>query len=100
MGPMGLGTVAGTGLPSCTVVIPTRGRPAVLAECLESIARADYPRDLLEVVIVDDGDADDPRPAAAVSAVRDRLDVWLRQTSGRGPAAGRSVRLPLLESAV
>jgi len=87
---MGLGTVAGTGLPSCTVVIPTRGRPAMLAECLESIARSDYPRDLLEVVIVDDGDADDPRPASAVLAVRDRLDVSLRQTSGRGPAAARN----------
>ena len=87
---MGLGTVAGTGLPSCTVVIPTRGRPEMLAECVESIARSDYPRDLLEVVIVDDGDADDPRSAAAVSAVRDRLDVSLRQTSGRGPAAARN----------
>ena len=87
---MGLGTVAGTGLPSCTVVIPTRGRPAMLAECLESIARSDYPRDLLDVVIVDDGDADDSRPASAVLAVRDRLDVSLRQTSGRGPAAARN----------
>jgi len=62
----------------------------MLAECLESIARSDYPRDLLDVVIVDDGDADDSRPASAVLAVRDRLDVSLRQTSGRGPAAARN----------
>jgi GT2 family glycosyltransferase len=62
----------------------------MLAECLESIARSDYPRDLLDVVIVDDGDADDSRPASAVLGVRDRLDVSLRQTSGRGPAAARN----------
>jgi GT2 family glycosyltransferase len=91
MGPMGLGTVAGTGLPSCTVVIPTRGRPTMLADCLESIARSDYPPDLLEVVVVDDGDAGDPRTAAVVAAIRDRLDVSLRATNGRGPAAARNV---------
>lgn len=90
MGPMGLGTVEGTGLPSCTVVIPTRDRPRMLADCLESISRSDYPLDLLDVVVVDDGDAGDPRPAAAVDAVRDRLDVSLRATNGRGPSAARN----------
>jgi GT2 family glycosyltransferase len=88
---MGLGTVAGTGLPSCTVVIPTRGRPKLLADCLDSIARSDYPRGLLEVVVVDDGDAGDPRPAAAADAVRDRLTVSLQATNGRGPAAARNL---------
>jgi len=63
----------------------------MLADCLESIARSDYPLDLLEVVVVDDGDAGDPRPAAAVDAVRDRLDVSLRETNGRGPSAARNL---------
>ena len=91
MGPMGLGTAAGTGLPSCTVVVPTRDRPAMLADCLESIARSDYPPDLLEVIVVDDGDRGDPRPAAAVNAVGDRLDVSLRETNARGPSAARNL---------
>jgi GT2 family glycosyltransferase len=87
---MGLGTLAGTGLPSCTVVVPTRDRPAMLGDCLESIARSDYPRELLEVIVVDDGDGEDPRPASVVGAARDGLDVSLRRTGGRGPAAARN----------
>lgn len=87
---MGLGTVEGTGLPSCTVVIPTRDRPKMLAGCLESIARSDYPRDRLEVVVVDDGAAGDARPTDAVDAVRDRLDVSLLESDGRGPSAARN----------
>jgi len=63
----------------------------MLADCLESIARSDYPLDLLEVVVVDDGVAGDPRPAAAVRAVGNRLDVSLRETNGRGPAAARNL---------
>lgn len=87
---MGLGTVVGTGLPSCTVVIPTRNRPGMLADCLESIARSDYPSDLLDVVVVDDGDPGDQRPAAAVDSVRDRLAVSLRKTNGHGPSGARN----------
>ena len=90
MAPMGLGTVAGTGLPSCTVVIPTRDRPVMLADCLESIARSDYPLDLLDVVVVDDGAVGDARPAG-VDAVCDRLDVSLLESNGRGPSAARNL---------
>jgi len=88
---MGLGTVAGTGLASCTVVIPTRDRPTLLADCLEAIARSDYPLDLLDVVVVDDGAVGDARPAGTVDAVRDRLDVSLLESNGRGPSAARNL---------
>jgi GT2 family glycosyltransferase len=88
---MGLGTAAGTGLASCTIVIPTRDRPTLLADCLESIARSDYPLDLLDVVVVDDGAVGDARPAGTVDAVRDRLDVSLLESNGRGPSAARNL---------
>ncbi|MEP6976864.1 MAG: glycosyltransferase [Thermoleophilia bacterium] len=88
---MGLGADARTELPACTVVIPTRDRPRMLAVCLESIARSDYPLDRLDVVVVDDGAAGDARPAGAVDTVRDRLDVSLLETNGRGPSAARNL---------
>ena len=91
MAPMGLGTAAGTGLPSCTVVVPTRDRPAMLANCLASIARSDYPPELLDVIVVDDGDPDDSRAAAVVHALGDQLDVSLRETNARGPSAARNL---------
>ncbi|MDX6448662.1 MAG: hypothetical protein QOD08_1125 [Gaiellaceae bacterium] len=63
----------------------------MLAECLESIARSDYPRDLLDVIVVDDGDPGESRAAATVNAVSDRLDVSVRETNGRGPSAARNL---------
>jgi len=91
MGPMGLGTAARTGLPSCTVVVPTRDRPEMLADCLESIARSDYPRDRFEVIVVDDSEPGDSRAAAVVNAVGGRLDVSLHESNARGPSAARNV---------
>lgn len=39
----------------CSIIIPTRERPAQLAKCLEALAQLDYPRDQFEVIVVDDG---------------------------------------------
>jgi GT2 family glycosyltransferase len=74
--------------PTASIVIPTRRRPSELAACLDSLARLDYPRDRLEVVVVDDGGGtplDD-----VVDGVRDRLDVVLLTQEQSGPAAARN----------
>jgi glycosyltransferase involved in cell wall biosynthesis len=41
--------------PTLSIIIPTHSRPVQLAACLASIARLDYPRDRVEVIVVDDG---------------------------------------------
>lgn len=49
---------SGGAAPALSVVIPTLdGRP-LLAECLEGLARQDYARDSVEVVVVDNGSGD------------------------------------------
>lgn len=45
-------------LPGISVVIPTLNAARVLRECLESIYQQDYPKDLVEVLIVDGGSSD------------------------------------------
>jgi GT2 family glycosyltransferase len=71
--------------PFCSVIVPTRDRPAQLASCLEALARLDYPRERLEVLVVDDGGA---LPLdSVVGAVRERLDVRLLKRSHEGAAA-------------
>lgn len=69
-----------------SVVIPARGRPALLAECLRGYAEQDY-RGPFELLVVDDGSAEplDKVPAPAGLAVR-----RLRQPP-RGPAAARNL---------
>ncbi len=46
------------GLPSISVVIPTLNSERALDRCLESVDRQDYPRDRIEVIIVDAGSMD------------------------------------------
>jgi mycofactocin system glycosyltransferase len=68
--------------PTVSVVVPVRDRPAELAACLASLRRLRYPRELVQVVVVDDGSA----PPAAVSE-----DVRLvRLARSAGPAAARN----------
>jgi glycosyltransferase involved in cell wall biosynthesis len=75
-------------LPSVSIVIPTYRRPGQLGECLQSLARLDYPRDLLEVVVVDDGG---PTPLDPVVApFRSTLGLTLLRQANGGPAAARN----------
>jgi mycofactocin glycosyltransferase len=44
--------------PAVTIIIPTKDRKDELAECLESVFHQEYPRDSIEVIVVDDGSKD------------------------------------------
>jgi GT2 family glycosyltransferase len=74
--------------PSCSVVIPTRGRPRALAACLEALAALDYPHDQLEVIVVADGD--EHRLEGIVNRMRGRLPLTLIRQDRLGPAAARN----------
>jgi hyaluronan synthase len=41
--------------PSLTVVIPAYNEGAMVLQSIESVVAADYPRDRLEIVVIDDG---------------------------------------------
>src|SRR2546421_5277291 len=81
------GTPVERGRPLCTIVVPTRRRPLLLAECLESIATSDYPVDRLEVIVVDDGGGS---VEGAVESVAGRLETAVLRCPGIGPAAARN----------
>jgi GT2 family glycosyltransferase len=75
--------------PSVSLVVPTFRRPKRLASCLESLAALDYPGELLEVVVVEDGG-----PTGALDPLRERdfnglRVVWADQPH-RGPAVARN----------
>ena len=73
-------------LPSVSVVIPVRDRAGELARCLRSLARLRYPRDRLEIVVVDDGSRDETPRVAREHGAR----VVGSGGSGLGPAAARN----------
>jgi GT2 family glycosyltransferase len=75
-------------LPRFSVVIPTFGRPQQLAECLESLACLDYPRDHFEVIVVDDGGS--VSLSEVVGVFDGRLNLVLLRQANAGPAAARN----------
>ena len=44
--------------PTVTIVIPVRNRPREIANCLNSLARIDYPPEKIEIIVVDDASTD------------------------------------------
>lgn len=52
-------------LPKVSIVIPVRNRPDDLDRCLTSLEKIDYPAEMLEVIVVDDG-SDDVTPHVAL----------------------------------
>ena len=45
-------------LPRISIVIPTYNSERTLTQCLESVRQQDYPRDKIEIIIVDGGSSD------------------------------------------
>ncbi len=73
--------------PTVSIVIPVKDRAEELQRCLASLAELEYPREQLEVIVVDDGSRDATAEVARRSGVR----VLPSGGSGRGPAAARNV---------
>src|SRR5215470_2400148 len=72
-------------LPRFSIVVPTYRRAAILAECLDAVARLDYPRDRFEAIVVDDGGGAVELPRACAA-----LDIALLSQAHAGPAAARN----------
>ncbi len=56
--------------PALTVIIPAYNEGAMVAQAIHSVASADYPRDRLEIFVVDDGSRDDTWEHIAAAAAR------------------------------
>lgn len=74
-------------LPGVSIVMPTLNSTKYLAECLQSILDQDYPRDLIELIIVDAGSTDGTREIAAEYGADRILDNEL-VTAEAGKACG------------
>ncbi|MHB1343935.1 MAG: mycofactocin biosynthesis glycosyltransferase MftF [Thermoleophilia bacterium] len=82
-GPPGAG---GAAAPSISVIVPTKDRAAELEDCLVALFAVDYPRERLEVVVVDDGSRDDTAEVA-----RRHPCTYLANDRNRGQSYSRNV---------
>lgn len=56
--------------PLVSVIIPVKNEAAVLGRCLESLAKLDYPRESLEIIVADGLSRDDTRDIALKAGVK------------------------------
>ncbi|MCC6535390.1 MAG: glycosyltransferase family 2 protein [Burkholderiales bacterium] len=74
--------------PQLTVIIPAYNEGAMVEHSIESVARARYPRERLEILVVDDGSTDDTWSYIQRAAARHRgLVTTLRLTHNQGKRA-------------
>lgn len=85
-------------LPTIDVVIPHHENPAGLRRMLAAIAAQDYPRDLVRVIVADDGSAAPPKAGPVVTVVRQE-DLGFRAAAARnlGASAGSGEVLCFLD---
>ena len=65
-----------------SIVIPTYRRGDSLAECLDSVCALDYPREAIEVVIIDNGGGENTEAVAAPFMNRLRLRYLVNERNG------------------
>jgi glycosyltransferase involved in cell wall biosynthesis len=89
-----------SGVPACSVIIPTYDRAELLRRTLDSLVRQDLPRAEFEVLVVDDGSSD--HTAEVAGSYSDRLDLryFFQPDEGWRVAQARNVGLAAAAGAV
>jgi glycosyltransferase involved in cell wall biosynthesis len=85
-------------LPSISIVIPTYNCERTIKACLDSIVRQDYPKDKIEVIIVDGGSKDKTLEIARKYGVDKNLRNSLLATNAENGTPLVSVNIPTYNS--
>ena len=82
-------------LPLVTVIIPVRNEAGYIGRCLQALAVQDYPRDRLEVIILDGGSTDSTEDEVRVTAESAGLTVFYADNPKHTAATGFNLGLTL-----
>jgi glycosyltransferase involved in cell wall biosynthesis len=76
--------------PFISVLVPTWNRAALLLDCLQALTVQDYPHDLFEIVVVDDGSTDHSDVVVRSLQGTSKPTVRYRRLEHRGVNAARN----------
>lgn len=77
--------------PFISVVIPTYNRQKYLKECLDAFDMQTYPRDLFEIIVVDDGSTDGTYSFFSEYTKRASFTLIPLHKENRGPSSARNL---------
>ena len=69
--------------PTVSILIPAYNEGLYIGKCLETLLSMDYPKDKLEIIVIDDGSTDDTAAAAKKYA---GVKVFTKENKGKGAA--------------
>lgn len=83
---------AAVDMPSISVVIPAYNSRQYLGAALDSVLAQEYPAELIDIVVVDDGSRDDSADIAQAYATRHpRIQVLRQANAGQAAARNRGI---------
>lgn len=85
-----------TSLPFVSIIIPTRNRVARLEATIHAVRQQDYPRELFEIVVVDDGSSDGTSHTVVGMSDKEGLSrVRYLLSEGHGANAARNTGIKM-----
>jgi len=87
------GRVRGASAPSVAVIVPCWNEAATIAATCESLLALDYPKDKLEIILVDDGSTDATPKAMARFAENPLVRIVRKENGGKHTALNAGIAL-------
>jgi cellulose synthase/poly-beta-1,6-N-acetylglucosamine synthase-like glycosyltransferase len=78
-------------LPKVSIIIPAYNESKYISKCLESVLSIDYPSDLLQILVIDDGSTDDTYKVAKKFESKALL-VMQKENGGKGAALNFGIK--------
>ena len=78
--------------PTVTIIIPAYNEAEYIAGCIKSVLALDYPKDKLEIIVVDDGSTDNTAAVARSFCKKNpHLKVWSKPNSGKADSMNQAI---------
>jgi cellulose synthase/poly-beta-1,6-N-acetylglucosamine synthase-like glycosyltransferase len=78
--------------PKISVIIPAYNEEKCIEQCIESVLRADYPKEKLEIIVIDDG-SEDGTYEKAKKYEKEGVRVYRKKNSGKADTLNFGIKL-------